>query len=80
MGGLVKAIFSGGSDDNSSAMLQEQQKQRELTQISQARQTQQAQDTSATTSGQLTAAKVARGQRLLISKEEGGLGATLGTA
>jgi hypothetical protein len=60
--------------------LAEQQKQRELTQISQARASQQAKDNSTDTAAQLASAKVARGQRLLISKSEGGLATDLGSA
>ena len=79
MGSFIQAIFGGG-DSSSKKALQEQQKQRELTQISQARASQQAKDNSAETAAQTSAAKVARGQRLLVSKEEGGLASTLGNA
>jgi hypothetical protein len=79
MGSFIQAICGGG-DNSSKKALQEQQKQRELTQISQARASQQAKDNSADTAAQTAAAKVARGQRLLISKEEGGLASTLGSA
>lgn len=75
MSGLVRMIFG---DNSSKKALAEQQKQRELTQISQARSQQQARDTSAETAGQLAAAKVARGQRLLMSQNDGGLASALG--
>jgi len=78
MGGLLKAIFGGG--DDSKKMLQEQQKQREMTQIAQARQGQEARDNSSDTAGQLAAAKSVRGQRLLLSGNDGGLATTVGAA
>lgn len=77
MGSFIQALFGGG-DSSSKKALQEQQKQRELTQISQARASQQAKDNSTDTASQLATAKVARGQRLLTSREEGGLADTLG--
>lgn len=80
MGGLVKGLFGGGQSSASTAALAEQQKERELTQIAQARQRQAAADSAAQTSGQLTSMKTVRGQRLLLSKEEGGVSSTLGSA
>lgn len=79
MGSFIQAIFGGG-DSSSKKALQEQQRQRELTQISQARASQEAKDNSTDTAAQISSAKVARGQRLLISKDDGGLATALGGA
>lgn len=79
MGQFVSALFGGGNAAKQASA--DAARARELSSIATARQEQAAFDQSAKTSaeaGQM--GKAARGRRLLLSNESGGVGSTLGTA
>lgn len=76
MGEMVRAIFGGGGNKQAEA---ETRRAREQQQIAQARQEEAVRAQEAETNAQTRASgRQARGRRLLIATEAGGLAATLG--